>query len=491
MRKREIHYLGLYWACAITLVPFCAKKSVVQKRISSLFRTCYILKFMRRSSVDSLSGNDPQTVLVIEGGNQNDEKNENLNRDSTEYPHNFGVIGIKIINAVNLPIADVNTSDPYIKLYGMTSRSFFYFGKSKTIYKNLNPEWNEIMFMPSVCASTILIEIYDYDFGRSDDFLAKLEIPVYKLFQNLELGEIENEKNEKIQCFTKDPVTFDLVSLEKREENDMKITLQPFVPYEEKYDLETKEIPCNLCIAYLNAKTQHPLLKIRELDKTDKILQTSKNTYENGIIKTPYKDIFSKSYCIKLDSKESQDEYSKFQFYLESFQETKSTLETKNYIVFVGMPNVHKTVLTFDTGLALDFSNRKNWPFYTNAKNSDMDPKNVYRNDRGHLILSNQQLSNESEYTKIEKEIENASLDQIPRIYKEFNRLVGTIFANPTQDDYLFHRDDVAKLCQKLIEKIRSTPTLPYEHEIMCLRRTKYILENEFTGNLRSKNSFL
>ena len=395
------------------------------------------------------------------------------------FPENCGVIGIKFNSATNLPIADVATSDPYIKLYGKTNGSIYYFGQSKTVYKSLDPKWNEIIFFPTVCASTILIKINDYNFGLNHTLLAKCEITVSNLFKKLKPGFIKDEdKNIEIECFTKDPQNYDLISLEKREDNNMKITLQPFVPTEGIYDLKAMDIPCSLCIAYINSKTKNPLLQIRELDMHNKILVTNKYSFENGMIKTPFK--FSKSYCIKLEPKAGQQyQYSKFQFYQESLQKAKSSLSNDCYIVFVGMPNVNKTVLTSDSLSALDLSNKKNWPFYINKKFTDMNSKNVYLNDHGRIILSKQQIGDESIITQIEKEIDNASVDQIHRIYKEFNQLVETILAHPSQNDYLMHRDDVAKLCQKLIEKIRSFPTLPYEREIMRLIRTKYIFMEE------------
>ena len=444
----------------------------------------------QENELEDLSKEEDSHSIASEKSNQNLQQLQNENKkEEDKLPDCCGVLGIEFIKATNLPIADIKTSDPYVKLYGKTNRSIYYFGKTKIIKKNLNPQWNEKLYFPAACSSSILIEIYDYDFARSDDFLAKIEIPINELYQKL--VPISDEKI----SYTTQELQYDLISFETV--YNRKIYFKAFIPRTTDFDLQTDSRKCDLCIAYLLAPFTHPLLKLIEINDNNEYCQTSKFTYENGIVKTPFKESFSKSYCISLSRSHTEDsELSRrFQFYLESYQRTTFKALPNCYITFIGIPTIKKSELTFDSGPAIDMSNKKNWPYYIEKHHSMFGNGDLSFNAiftfTGNSINSETYSGFYSIYTQIEKDIENATSDQIPRLYKQINQLVGYIYSNPTREDVIFHREDTANLCQKLVDTIENFQTLSYNHEKMCLKRTQYILRTEFTGAITSKKTIL
>jgi len=100
-----------------------------------------------------------------------------------------GLIEIEVIAGKDLPIGDINgLSDPYCLITLPTGLKF----RTKTIYKNLNPVWNEKIickinrqFAPN---SDIEFTIYDADLLKSDDYLGILKISL-NVFEN---GQILN-----------------------------------------------------------------------------------------------------------------------------------------------------------------------------------------------------------------------------------------------------------------------------------------------------------
>ncbi|ODV83193.1 hypothetical protein CANARDRAFT_9769 [[Candida] arabinofermentans NRRL YB-2248] len=89
---------------------------------------------------------------------------------------NSGTLRLRLVKATNLPAADSNgKSDPFTKVY-LNGKEVF---KTKTIKKNLNPEWNEetsIDIDNRVC-STLRFKVNDWDLGlEQDDKLGELTL---------------------------------------------------------------------------------------------------------------------------------------------------------------------------------------------------------------------------------------------------------------------------------------------------------------------------
>ncbi|EAX90095.1 C2 domain containing protein [Trichomonas vaginalis G3] len=70
-----------------------------------------------------------------------------------------------VISANNVPIADLKTSDPYVKLY-VDGPIKVYLCKTSTIKSNLNPKWNETFLINTVRGARIYLDVYDESLGN-------------------------------------------------------------------------------------------------------------------------------------------------------------------------------------------------------------------------------------------------------------------------------------------------------------------------------------
>lgn len=65
------------------------------------------------------------------------------------------------------------TSDPYVK-FKIGGKMLY---KTKTIYKNLNPQWNETFnLLIEDIFRPVHMEVFDYDRGRFDDPMGTADI---------------------------------------------------------------------------------------------------------------------------------------------------------------------------------------------------------------------------------------------------------------------------------------------------------------------------
>ena len=55
----------------------------------------------------------------------------------------MSILQLSVIRAINVPVADARTSDPYIKIYQIFGDKEIKVGKTQVVKKELNPEWNE------------------------------------------------------------------------------------------------------------------------------------------------------------------------------------------------------------------------------------------------------------------------------------------------------------------------------------------------------------
>ncbi|KAI9540697.1 hypothetical protein NQZ68_038368 [Dissostichus eleginoides] len=122
----------------------------------------------------------------------------------------------------NLAVRDRGgSSDPYVK-FKLSGKEVF---RSKTIHKNLNPVWDEKTTIILDCLSDPLyVKVFDYDFGRQDDFMGS----AYLYMESL-----EQQRCIPVTLVLKDPQhpDQDLGSL------DLSVTLTPKdSPVEERRD---------------------------------------------------------------------------------------------------------------------------------------------------------------------------------------------------------------------------------------------------------------
>ncbi len=114
---------------------------------------------------------------------------------TTNSPEIIYWIELSIERGKDLSIKDFNgTSDPYVKVYYGTEEKFI----TNTVYKNLNPIWNEkVSFFVYDLNIPIYFYLFDYDRIGRDESMGSTKIDLWKLplekIYNATL-ELENEK---------------------------------------------------------------------------------------------------------------------------------------------------------------------------------------------------------------------------------------------------------------------------------------------------------
>ncbi|XP_049904142.1 multiple C2 and transmembrane domain-containing protein 2-like isoform X1 [Epinephelus moara] len=115
-----------------------------------------------------------------DGGNQNSEMgNEGLrvSESISDLPRSY-LLTINLKEGCNLVIRDrCGTSDPYVK-FKLEGKTFY---KSKVVYKDLNPKWNETFSLPvKDLSQKLYIKVYDRDL-TTDDFMGSASVTLSDL----------------------------------------------------------------------------------------------------------------------------------------------------------------------------------------------------------------------------------------------------------------------------------------------------------------------
>ncbi|KAK6643695.1 hypothetical protein RUM43_005205 [Polyplax serrata] len=102
------------------------------------------------------------------------KKNESCLRQ-----HSFFQLRVHLKRGVDLIARDKGgTSDPYVK-FKVGGRLLY---KSKTLYRDLNPIWDETFTIPIEDAFVpVHIKVFDYDWGLQDDFMGSAYLDLTKL----------------------------------------------------------------------------------------------------------------------------------------------------------------------------------------------------------------------------------------------------------------------------------------------------------------------
>ncbi|KAJ9576044.1 hypothetical protein L9F63_007144, partial [Diploptera punctata] len=109
-------------------------------------------------------------------------------RESSLRQHSFFQLRVHLKRGVDLVARDkgVRTSDPYVK-FKVGGRLLY---KSKTIYRELNPVWDETFTLPIEDPfMPVHIKVFDYDWGLQDDFMgsAYLDLTKFELGKAAEI----------------------------------------------------------------------------------------------------------------------------------------------------------------------------------------------------------------------------------------------------------------------------------------------------------------
>lgn len=86
-----------------------------------------------------------------------------------------GALVVRVERASNLKAMDTNgRSDPYVVLKAGDK----VIGKSKTIFRTLNPVWNERIECNISALSELLVQVYDHDRFSHDDLCGEVVLPL-------------------------------------------------------------------------------------------------------------------------------------------------------------------------------------------------------------------------------------------------------------------------------------------------------------------------
>nr|CAD7199382.1 unnamed protein product [Timema douglasi] len=99
-------------------------------------------------------------------------------RESSLRQHSFFQLRVHLRRGIDLVARDKGgTSDPYVK-FKMGGRLLY---KSRTIYRDLNPVWEETFTIPVEDPfMPVHIKVFDYDWGLQDDFMGSAYLDLTK-----------------------------------------------------------------------------------------------------------------------------------------------------------------------------------------------------------------------------------------------------------------------------------------------------------------------
>ncbi|KAM4597018.1 multiple C2 and transmembrane domain-containing protein 2 isoform 2-T2 [Fundulus diaphanus] len=137
-----------------------------------------------------------------------------------------GLLQIKVIKASDLIAADLNgKSDPYCVLELGSDRL-----QTHTVYKNLNPEWNQVFTLPvKDIHDVLMVSVFDDDGDKAPDFLGKVAIPLLSIHSRQRV--VYLLKKEDLGRLSKGSITLELEVIF----NPVKASIRTFHPKERGY----------------------------------------------------------------------------------------------------------------------------------------------------------------------------------------------------------------------------------------------------------------
>ncbi|KAM6426270.1 multiple C2 and transmembrane domain-containing protein 2 [Liasis olivaceus] len=147
-------------------------------------------------------------------------------RNSFQNIKDIGFLQVKLLKAVDLLAADFSgKSDPFCILELGNSRL-----QSYTVYKNLNPEWNQVFTFPVKDIHDVLeVMVFDEDGDKPPDFLGKVAIPLLSIKNGQQSCYVL--KNKDLEVASKGMVHLEMEVLF----NPVKASLRTFSPRERRF----------------------------------------------------------------------------------------------------------------------------------------------------------------------------------------------------------------------------------------------------------------
>nr|XP_008117059.1 PREDICTED: multiple C2 and transmembrane domain-containing protein 2 [Anolis carolinensis]XP_016852162.1 PREDICTED: multiple C2 and transmembrane domain-containing protein 2 [Anolis carolinensis] len=147
-------------------------------------------------------------------------------RSSFQNIKDIGFLQVKILKAVDLLAADFSgKSDPFCLLELGNDRL-----QSYTVYKNLNPEWNQVFTFPvKDIHDTLEVTVFDEDGDKPPDFLGKVAIPLLSIRNGQQ--SCYTLKNKDLELPSKGVIYLELDVLF----NPVKASIRTFSPRERRF----------------------------------------------------------------------------------------------------------------------------------------------------------------------------------------------------------------------------------------------------------------
>ncbi|XP_044000185.1 multiple C2 and transmembrane domain-containing protein 2-like isoform X1 [Gambusia affinis] len=156
---------------------------------------------------------------------QNQLENYSLQRSLTNL-RDIGLLQVKVINASDLIAADLNgKSDPFCVLELGNDRL-----RTHTVYKNLNPKWNQVFTLPvRDIHEVLMVSVFDDDGDKAPDFLGKVAIPLLSIQRRRRV--VYMLKKEDLGRLWKGSITLELEVIF----NPVKASIRTFQPKERAF----------------------------------------------------------------------------------------------------------------------------------------------------------------------------------------------------------------------------------------------------------------
>ncbi|XP_023188110.1 multiple C2 and transmembrane domain-containing protein 2-like isoform X1 [Xiphophorus maculatus] len=156
---------------------------------------------------------------------QNQLENYSLQRSLTNL-RDIGLLQVKVIKASDLAAADLNgKSDPFCVLELGNDRL-----QTHTVYKNLNPEWNQVFTLPvRDIHEVLMVSVFDDDGDKAPDFLGKVAIPLLSIQRRRRV--VYMLKKEDLGRLWKGSITLELEVIF----NPVKASIRTFQPKERAF----------------------------------------------------------------------------------------------------------------------------------------------------------------------------------------------------------------------------------------------------------------
>ncbi|XP_048418760.1 multiple C2 and transmembrane domain-containing protein 2-like [Stegostoma tigrinum] len=154
-------------ACTFTTLPILAKESC-SNSAEDLVERSYYLGVDDRYADDLSENTDLESSQSSQFFEQSFEHHEGSSREPSACSLPSYLLTIQLKEGRNLVIRDrCGTSDPYVK-FKLAGKTLY---KSKIMYKNLNPRWDETFVIPvKNLNQKLYVKVYDRDLA-TDDFM--------------------------------------------------------------------------------------------------------------------------------------------------------------------------------------------------------------------------------------------------------------------------------------------------------------------------------